>query len=541
VAISSTQTPPCSVAAYNPPANNGNVYRITNNRSSTRTQSFTYDSLNRILSGQSGGSGGTSWGDTYVIDAWGNLTNINPISGKGYGQNFQAAPASVQNQLSGYCNDAAGNLILNILCPQNPIPTYVYDAENRLVWTSGYRYIYDGDGQRVEKCQAATATTACPTSGTTGTLYWRGTGSDTLAETDLGGSQQEEYIFFNGQRIARRDVSSTGATIGLHYYFSDHLGSHGVVETLTTSGTASCDQDIDYYPYGGVESDYCPNVAQNYKFTGKERDTESGLDYFGARFDASSVGRFATPDLFANDTHPSDPQSWILYTYVRNNPLRYVDPDGEKVYVGGVTGGDLDELLRRINATYGCSGCVTVGDDGYLAVNTSGLSADVQKATANLTGAINSTDWFAEVRVSNNDSNVAFGQTRANQGAVPWGGVRRNADLIVLDLADNRQVQGDKLAAETFTNTVLAHEILHRFPNPISDPEGGAAYRIGGPVVDAVNGITSALGLPSRATYSTRPLIPGTSAETYVSRDQGTGKEQTRIIFWQRNIVGGKD
>jgi RHS repeat-associated protein len=341
VSINSAQTPPCSVAAYNPPADNGNVYQITNNRSSTRTQSFTYDSLNRILSGQSSGTGGTSWGDTYVIDAWGNLTNMNPVSGKGYGQNFQDAPASLKNQLNGYCNDAAGNLILNITCPQNPIPAYVYDAENRLVWTSGYRYIYDGDGQRVEKCTAASATAACPTSGTTGTLYWRGTGSDTLAETDLGGNDQEEYIFFNGQRIARRDTTSTGATIAIHYYFSDHLGSHGVVENAT--GTV-CEQDIDYYPYGGVENDYCPNVSQNYKFTGKERDTESGLDNFGKRYNASNIGRWMSPDTInVTDERVVNPANTLnKYIYGGNNPLKYFDPDGKDITFfydrGGIAG-----------------------------------------------------------------------------------------------------------------------------------------------------------------------------------------------------------
>ena len=53
-----------------------------------------------------------------------------------------------------------------------------------------------------------------------------------------------------------------------------------MVENAT--GTV-CEQDIDYYPYGGVENDYCSGsgVSQNYKFTGKERDTESGLDNFG--------------------------------------------------------------------------------------------------------------------------------------------------------------------------------------------------------------------------------------------------------------------
>lgn len=106
-----------------------------------------------------------------------------------------------------------------------------------------------------------------------------------IFESSLTGTNQEEYIFFNGQRIARRDVG-TGA---IHYYFSDHLGSHGVVDTVSSSGTITCDQDIDYYPYGGVEHDYCGSVQQHYRFTGIERDSESGLDYFGARHYASTM------------------------------------------------------------------------------------------------------------------------------------------------------------------------------------------------------------------------------------------------------------
>ncbi|HWW15450.1 MAG TPA: RHS repeat-associated core domain-containing protein [Candidatus Dormibacteraeota bacterium] len=325
---------------------NGNVFKIVNNRDTThaRDQNFMYDSLNRIQQAYSSGSGTYSWGETFSptatgpgiapitpgIDAWGNLTNRSGVTGKTYGE-LLGCPANTNNQLTACSNpyDAAGNMT------GYGTASYVYDAENRLVWTSGYRYVYDGNGQRVEKCQAASATTACPTTGTTGTLYWRGTGSDTLAETDLAGNDQEEYIFFSGQRIARRDVSSTGATIGLHYYFSDHLGSHGVVETVTTTGTTSCDQDIDFYPYGGVENDYCSStsVPQRHKFTGKERDAESGLDNFGARYNASSLGRFMTPDWAARAiTVPyavfGDPQSLNLYGYVRNDPVSRIDADG---------------------------------------------------------------------------------------------------------------------------------------------------------------------------------------------------------------------
>jgi len=63
--------------------------------------------------------------------------------------------------------------------------------------------------------------------------------------------------------------------------------------------------------------------------TGKERDAESGNDYFGARYFGSSMGRFLSPDAFYHDSHVADPQSWNEYAYARNNPLRYTDPTGK--------------------------------------------------------------------------------------------------------------------------------------------------------------------------------------------------------------------
>ncbi len=51
-----------------------------------------------------------------------------------------------------------------------------------------------------------------------------------------------------------------------------------------------------------MEEDYCANLAQHYKFNGKERDTESGLDNFGARYDTSNLGRFMTADWAAKPT-----------------------------------------------------------------------------------------------------------------------------------------------------------------------------------------------------------------------------------------------
>jgi RHS repeat-associated protein len=73
--------------------------------------------------------------------------------------------------------------------------------------------------------------------------------------------------------------------------------------------------------------------GNTYKFTGKERDGESGLDNFGARYDSSSLGRFMTPDWAAKPTTVpyalfGDPQTLNLYAYVRNNPVSRADADG---------------------------------------------------------------------------------------------------------------------------------------------------------------------------------------------------------------------
>ena len=74
-----------------------------------------------------------------------------------------------------------------------------------------------------------------------------------------------------------------------------------------------------------------------YLFTGKERDAESGLDYFGARYYGSSMGRFMSPDD-GEDQHPSNPQSWNLYSYGRNNPLIGTDDDGNTYNVCSADG-----------------------------------------------------------------------------------------------------------------------------------------------------------------------------------------------------------
>jgi RHS repeat-associated protein len=74
------------------------------------------------------------------------------------------------------------------------------------------------------------------------------------------------------------------------------------------------------------------------KFTGKERDQESGLDYFGARYYGSSMGRFMSPDPSGlSYADPTNPQSLNLYSYVLNNPLKFTDPTCMRVVKPGLS------------------------------------------------------------------------------------------------------------------------------------------------------------------------------------------------------------
>jgi RHS repeat-associated protein len=84
------------------------------------------------------------------------------------------------------------------------------------------------------------------------------------------------------------------------------------------------------------------------RFTGKERDTESGLDNFGARYYASSMGRFMSPDSSEDPVAVpfadlSNPQSLNLYSYVYNNPMSNIDPDGHTCQTNSTDGNTYDD------------------------------------------------------------------------------------------------------------------------------------------------------------------------------------------------------
>jgi RHS repeat-associated protein len=228
---------------------------------------------------------------------------------------------------TGISDDSAGDMTADTAY------TYTYDAENRIITASGmtggpYCYTYDGNGLRVRKAHASGG--SCTGTPTVDVLYWRNIAGNTIAETDGNGSttnaSYHEYIFFAGWRIAQSNPSAGS----VNYYFADHLGSTRVV---TNSSGSPC-YEADFLPYGTEDTPagFTNSCSTNYKFTGYERDAEtaygtsSGNDYAFARYYNARLGRFMSADPLGGDI--TDPQTLNLYTYVRNNPSKFIDPTG---------------------------------------------------------------------------------------------------------------------------------------------------------------------------------------------------------------------
>jgi len=145
----------------------------------------------------------------------------------------------------------------------------------------------------------------------------------------------------NGDQTAFLDnVRITGSPrpgYGVQWLVADQLGTPRM--TIDESGSLANVKRHDYLPFG--EELLAPisgrTAAQGYlsgdgvrqQFTSKDRDVETGLDYFAARYYSSVQGRFTSVDPDNTGAIPSDPQSWNAYAYARNNPLKYSDPDGK--------------------------------------------------------------------------------------------------------------------------------------------------------------------------------------------------------------------
>ncbi len=317
--------------------NNGNLYRVdtfvpTTDNATQWAMSidyYGYDHLNRITgiwenkAAHNLGETGTGLTQQYTFDRYGNRTVNNPVSTFPVENSpYTVTTASNRLQKTGNCMiyDLAGNLTDD--CGR----TRAYDGNNKMI--SAYdvgiatSYRYNADGQRVIK-----------TVGTVSTWYIYGMGGELIAEYPANGATnmpQMEYGYRGGELLIE------GGCDVVRWKVSDHLGSTRM--SIGTTGTLASVKRTDYLPFGeeigatvGIRTalqGYSQVDCWKQKFTGYEKDTETGLDYAQARYYSNVQGRFTSPDPLLSSGKIGTPQSWNRYSYSYNNPLKYTDPSG---------------------------------------------------------------------------------------------------------------------------------------------------------------------------------------------------------------------
>jgi RHS repeat-associated protein len=291
-----------------------------------QTQSFSYDSMNRLVSASAAPAGdGGAYSESYSYDSAGRLVNGPRGSGYVYGD---AAHRHAVTGVSGghsYAYDANGNMVSRTTGGQSF--TLTYDAENRLVSVSGAvsaSFVYDGDGRRVK------ATVNGVTSYYVGDYY------------EMSGGVVKKYYSAGGKRVALR----SGGT--LYWLLSDHLGSTAV----TLSGTTEAGE-VRYRAFGATRFT-SGTTPTSVRFTGQREEAALGLYFYNARWYDPALGHFLSPDTLVPE--PGKALDYHRYAYVRFNPLKYTDPTGHCVFgldtivcviagaavAGGVAGATVD-------------------------------------------------------------------------------------------------------------------------------------------------------------------------------------------------------
>lgn len=279
---------------------------------------YAYDDFNRLISANNSAQ---NWAYTYNYDRYGNKWNqdLNGActAGTSYCLTFDTNNR-INNGAQTY--DSAGNVIADSL------HHYYYDAENRLIQIDGILgscaspttacYVYDAIGRRVQKTTV------------TGTVnYVYDIEGAQVAEVNSSGALNRAEVYAEGVHLATYASSTT------YFDQNDWLST----ERSRAGVNGSVCETITSLPFGdGMNTSGSCSDPSPIHLTGKQRDGESGNDYFGARYYGSSLGRWTNPDLPFADQDSDDPQSWNLYAYVRSNPLGNIDTNGRlTLLIGG--------------------------------------------------------------------------------------------------------------------------------------------------------------------------------------------------------------
>jgi len=299
-----------------PAKNIGNVAKTTTTiPASSFVQTFKYDSINRLTEAKETTDGQQNWTQTFGYDRFGNRTQFaQTVGGTALPIDNVTHPTIDQtnNRFTtgrGYVYDLNGNLIQDAQGR-----TFTFDGDDKQTEVRDTvsnqvigQYSYDGSGARVKK-------------------YVPSTGETTVFVYDAGGALAAEYSTI----VAPVEEAKTS------YLTTDHLGSPRVI----TDGDGEVISRRDFMPFGeelgagvgprteALKYSLVGSDRIRQRFTGYEKDDETGLDFAEARMYQNRHGRFTAPDPLLASASAADPQTFNRYIYTGNNPVNVTDPSG---------------------------------------------------------------------------------------------------------------------------------------------------------------------------------------------------------------------
>jgi RHS repeat-associated protein len=302
------------------------TYDGSGNITAIGSDTFLYDLEGRLVTAVVRGVTGS-----YTYDAFGNRKTATGETNCS-GQTVCATPLTLDSHTNRLLTTTINNATTDV----------TYDAAGNITSASGGNYSYDGTDMMTEATVGSDDRQFVYTAdderiavrqGQSWTWTVRGLDNKVLREFTStepntspglptpGGQWIKDYIWRDGLLLASTD------TTGTYHYHLDHLGT----PRLITNASGAKVAEHAYYPFGS-EISLTPHESSEeaMKFTGHERDTVVGdghtLDDMHARYYSGSFGRFVSPDPELGNL--SNPQSWNRYTYVLNNPVGLIDPDG---------------------------------------------------------------------------------------------------------------------------------------------------------------------------------------------------------------------
>ena len=228
---------------------------------------------------------------------------------------------------------------------------------------------------------------------------------------------------------------------------------------IDQTGTLANVKRHDYLPFGeqlvaGVGGrtaslGYAVGDGVRQQFTSKERDTESGLDYFGARYFSSLQGRFSGADpLVISTKRVIDPQQLNLFSYVRNNPLKFMDPDGKDLKIDPkLKADDVDKIIKLATGA-------NTKKDGHDVLTKMKESKMTYLFTVGDAGGGSGVDAFGSTALK------AVGKIDSAGRATEIDPAKSTV-TITIDLAKIEQHNGAGVNEEVIPQQVFDHELGH--------------------------------------------------------------------------------